>query len=309
MEKLKDLLTNCEVEPSSGCWDKLNGKLDALMPQNAPVGSSEAASTATQAGKSATHIFWTTGVKVAAAVLGTAAVATAITLAVISKDSPTPKDTTTPTSTASQSVLPTHSDNITSYQTSTQSVETETATAVSLEPIPEAAPTATTSNNNLSKNNPVVAVANGKDQNTSQSTPMAVSAIAKPSAPNIKPLSHTNVPVNSFTAQSILNDPTVQNLPEDAIDWTPPVKLEIPNVFTPNGDGVNEFFIIKGIENCSKRQLVVRSSDGRIVFKSNNYENNWDGYDCPDGVYNYQFFYLSNGVSETMTGVVHIIRK
>ena len=99
-------------------------------------------------------------------------------------------------------------------------------------------------------------------------------------------------------------------LPEEAVDWTPPIKLEIPNVFTPNGDGYNDRFVIVGIENCAQRKLVVHNRAGQIVYKSNSYENTWDGGDCPDGVYHYQFVYTGyNGIEETLTGVVTIVRR
>ena len=111
-------------------------------------------------------------------------------------------------------------------------------------------------------------------------------------------------------AQTVQQDPVVQQLPEDAVDWTPPIKLEIPNVFTPNGDGVNDKFVIVGLENCVQRKLEVRNRAGQVVYRSNSYENTWDGGDCPDGMYRYMFLYTGdNGIEQTLSGVVTIIRR
>ncbi len=70
----------------------------------------------------------------------------------------------------------------------------------------------------------------------------------------------------------------------------PEVKpLIIPNVFTPNGDGHNDFFEIKNNENW-KIQLSVYNRWGIRVFESNDYKNNWNGDQLSTGTY----FYVLN---------------
>jgi gliding motility-associated-like protein len=66
-------------------------------------------------------------------------------------------------------------------------------------------------------------------------------------------------------------------------------ELEIPNIFTPNGDGSNDRFEIKHLMDGGypSRYLAVYNRWGRKVFESNNYQNEWDGEGASDGVYYY----------------------
>jgi gliding motility-associated-like protein len=64
-------------------------------------------------------------------------------------------------------------------------------------------------------------------------------------------------------------------------------KIQIFNVFTPNGDGVNDFYEIPNLERYISNELVVFNRWGERVFEATNYRNNWDGGNLPDGVYYY----------------------
>jgi gliding motility-associated-like protein len=50
-----------------------------------------------------------------------------------------------------------------------------------------------------------------------------------------------------------------------------------PNIFTPNGDSKNEFFIIKNLEDYTNSKLTIYNRWGKIVYQNDDYKNDWDG--------------------------------
>lgn len=129
-----------------------------------------------------------------------------------------------------------------------------------------------------------------------------------------KPIPGTKVrqvvlPPNSTLAKQLAADPVLKKLSDDSVDWSLPVHFSIPNLFTPNNDGVNDFFVIEGLENYSFPKLVVRDKNNRIVYQSGAYKNNWGGENCPEGVYNYEFTFSYNGIENQASGKVRIMRN
>ncbi len=81
--------------------------------------------------------------------------------------------------------------------------------------------------------------------------------------------------------------------------------LYVPNVFTPNGDGINDTFFIRNLPVTGGAQMVVSNRWGKEVFSTKDYKNNWDGGDIADGVYYYR---LSIPGGTTLNGWVEIMR-
>jgi gliding motility-associated-like protein len=83
-------------------------------------------------------------------------------------------------------------------------------------------------------------------------------------------------------------------------------ELVVPNVFTPNGDGTNDFFVIANLELYPASKLYVYNRWGRKVYQSDDYKNNWAGDDMSEGVY---YFVLDVPEKpEKLSGTVTILR-
>ena len=51
----------------------------------------------------------------------------------------------------------------------------------------------------------------------------------------------------------------------------------IPEAFSPNGDGINDVFFIRGLNKYSKSSIEIYNRWGEIIFSANPYLNNWNG--------------------------------
>jgi gliding motility-associated-like protein len=81
-----------------------------------------------------------------------------------------------------------------------------------------------------------------------------------------------------------------------------------PNVFTPDGDGYNDFFEIPNLpaDNCQYvfRQVEIYNRWGKVVFESKDREFRWSGQGFPYGVY----YYLIHYSASTYKGTVSLLR-
>jgi gliding motility-associated-like protein len=90
--------------------------------------------------------------------------------------------------------------------------------------------------------------------------------------------------------------------------------LAIKNAFSPNGDGINDRWVVSNGFSCiNKIMVAVYNRYGNLVYKNDNYQNNWDGtYEgkpAPDGTYYYVITYnLINGKAQILKGDLTILR-
>jgi len=86
---------------------------------------------------------------------------------------------------------------------------------------------------------------------------------------------------------------------------------EIPNAFSPNGDGINDTWAIKSADAFSGSVVEVYNRYGQIVFHSKGYSSAWNGtYNgkpVPSGTY-YFVIDLKSGNEPNITGWIFIVR-
>lgn len=84
--------------------------------------------------------------------------------------------------------------------------------------------------------------------------------------------------------------------------------LVITNALTPNGDGINDIWILGGLEFFTEAEVFVHNRWGQLVFYSKGYSDPWDGTfngkALPIGDYYFSIEYAKN--KEKITGTVTI---
>ena len=319
MSKLKDIVEQVQETPSPRCWESIASQLPAA----GAAAEGSAAATTAKGAMSAGKI---------AAIIGSAsavvAIVTGTTIAILTHE---PATESQPTSSNQTEISV--SDSISSISTDNTDIfvvenETEIQTPIQNAPLID--------KSNKEEEHPAVNTSNSSNTAEQASTPShsvpttpavssnTVVSLAPPPSPKSANNTqntltqnntiNTNSPINKSNNKEEDNTDIVTESfsetstnPED-IGFSRPVMIEIPNFFSPNGDGANDLFVINGIEQCDKRMLIVKNQKGQTVFQSNRYDNSWDGSNLPDGSYYYQFMYSINNINEVRKGVILIRR-
>ncbi len=107
---------------------------------------------------------------------------------------------------------------------------------------------------------------------------------------------------NDFCKKDTTNVVTVNVLPRSI--------GKIINLFTPNGDGINDTWYIKGLNNFDDNEVFVYDIYGHLVFNQKAYKNDWkgthNGSDLPDGTYYYVIKFSES--DKIIKGSVDILR-
>jgi len=64
--------------------------------------------------------------------------------------------------------------------------------------------------------------------------------------------------------------------------------LFIPNIITPNGDGMNDQFHVRNLQYYPGTSLKVFNRWGQQIYSNDNYQNDWEGKNLSHGTYYYQ---------------------
>lgn len=290
---LKNLMENLMEQPSKDCWSNIETQLNLMMPEPGHAAAQNGVSSATSKSGSIISKMALTPFK-AAAITGSIAVVFVVSIIAINSYKQNQKENKTQSNPGQTAQIITNTDTI--------QVKQDTL----IIPISENRDFKTVKEENPQILNSSITPVQNITVKQNQTTPVLATPLVTPilnsnahsdnQIPTPKPIT-TIVPTNQ--------DPVVQ---KQEIPVSIPVKITIPNVFTPNGDGYNDQFIIEGIEHCTNPTLIIKNSSGKKIFQSNDYQNDWNGENCPDGVYIYYFVYKVNNIEEKMMGRVMIKR-
>jgi gliding motility-associated-like protein len=90
--------------------------------------------------------------------------------------------------------------------------------------------------------------------------------------------------------------------------------IKIPNAISPNGDNVNDDWVIENIEGFPNCEVEVYNRYGTLVWKSTGYKTNWAGVNyrngevLPDGTYFYVIDLKSDVFKDPYKGYIQIVR-
>jgi gliding motility-associated-like protein len=63
-----------------------------------------------------------------------------------------------------------------------------------------------------------------------------------------------------------------------SLGCNPLIPIDIPQFLSPNGDGLNETWILKNLEQYPEIEVKVYNRWGNLVFEADPYENDWNGH-------------------------------
>ena len=318
MKNIVDILNNIEETPSSRCWESIEQQLGAISPSSQqPSGDGGMTTQSASSGVKGAFLQKSTAFlgKVAAISVSAVTVVTVATVLIINALTDNPETVHNgeiaplPEIYAVEDSLPEILESplalLNNNQTKNHLEETE---------IPASPPIVSLFDTTSSSfKNHTTSYANRQSHSSIPSPPFEEEKKSNPIEKEEKanhivtPLSKSEKPTEVTTNT---RKDTSDHSQELIVTPSPEIiDIEIPNVITPNGDGINDVFVISGIESCEKARLVIVSRNNKVVFQANHYENNWTADNVEDGVYYYFFHYTINGVEGKRSGSLTIIRK
>lgn len=119
---------------------------------------------------------------------------------------------------------------------------------------------------------------------------------------------------HAFTSEDSYNVELIVTTEHGCLDtaykviWIIDDILGFSNVFTPNNDGVNDYFVIKNVEKYPESFLQIFNRWGNLVYQQYGYRNDWDGRNAADGTNYFILKYVFKGEEKEYSGTFTIIR-
>jgi gliding motility-associated-like protein len=322
-EEFREIINGMKEAPSADCWNAIQQQLAATVAGgSAAVSASKVAAqtagkVASVAGKGALSVAKVAAISGATIAVATVAVVVAINLTA-------PQDAAVPAAPTAVPAIVLTADTMSMTDTAKNSViAPETANPqtisygnaiVNSNNNPSSTSTTTSSNNAV----PMATTVPSTDVMPVTTVPAAPAPLAAAAASPASTAAKENTaitkpaddkPAIKQTVTAPEQDPVASLYhQEDNPDYRPPVRIEIPNTITPNGDGYNDFFIIAGLEQCEEYQLIIFNRARKEIFRTKNYQNNWDASHQEGSTFYYTLIYKVNNIHEKRTGTIYVLR-
>jgi large repetitive protein len=123
--------------------------------------------------------------------------------------------------------------------------------------------------------------------------------------------------INNATVSNETTDPDLSNNNGSVAVEVQIPDLFIPEVFSPNADGINDKFVILGLERYPNNSIIIINRWGNKVFEAAPYNNDWDGTNqfgitiggnmLPAGTY-YYILDLGDSENNPIRGFIYLTR-
>src|SRR5690606_18119722 len=86
----------------------------------------------------------------------------------------------------------------------------------------------------------------------------------------------------------------------------PITSVELPRIFSPNGDGINDYWEWSNTELFRDSRLVIFNRHGQKIFEVMSYDNTWDGSVNGTPLQEDAYYYVITSAQGELTGAVRI---
>ena len=289
-ELFKSRLHDAEAEVPNGVWDKLEAGLNEVMPQSADVAHSSGTSLASSAKFSAVVGKTIAGIALAALAGGGVYL---LSRGDVKEEKPVAKTETRIVETVQ---------NTTEAEAEKTIEVPKKRNAVSISP-----------NVDLFFSNAVSEIGNEEMVKGEEKEVVPV-------AETVLPPAATAVHGESMsTAKPVERQRHEQSVPQKEVCEAKPQERQraesafepaigIPNLVSPNNDGINDRFEIRNIEKYPDNELVIFDRRGKVVFRAVSYANDWAAEGLADGAYFYRFAVREGSKQKIFTGNINVMR-
>jgi len=86
------------------------------------------------------------------------------------------------------------------------------------------------------------------------------------------------------------------------------VEIESNDLVTPNGDGINDYWVVENSDDLIGYDLYIYNNLGETIYKMKSYDNKWDAKYNGNTVANGTYYYMFKKGKDIFKGVITIMQ-